>query len=290
MKSSSAFVLAFLLGAVPAWAQRVGRPRRAPLVGAVQPFHGSVGVYHAYRVTGPYEGRVESVLVSPYQWAAKSDILALLASTELAAMLDASQTTPQDIIEKRWESVFKPTEVHCPYESCIVLSVHTASKAKLQTGDLVLVLAEALTVEADVRPPAAIDVAPGQVVEVWSPATAGKRMPAKVVEVKGRRSNGQARVVMLLPQGVERLKPGDPIDGEIPLARRERLLIVPQGAITTFQDRTFLNVEVQTGMNNGREVEILSGIDENSSFLVPAGVPYQEPDAAPPKKEQEEEE
>ena len=292
MKRTAA-VLASLLAAAPAAAQTVIRARRAPLLGAVQPFRGEVNAYHPYRVTAPYDGRVESILVAPNQWVVKSDVLALIATAELAAMIDSSATTPQDVLEKRWQNVFKPTEMHCPFEGCVVLSVTGTSHQRMSTGDLILVLAEAYTLEAEVRPPASQNIIAGQVVEVWSPSDPKKRLPARVLDVRGQRSSGQVHASLLLPQNLERIKPGDILEGEIPLNKREPLLLVPAGALTTFQGRSFVNVEVQTGLNNGRDVEVLSGLDETRNILLPAGISYEAPSSrpsTPPRKQDEDEE
>lgn len=70
---------------------------------------------------------------------------------------------------------------------------------------------------------------------------------------------------------------GDRVDFEIILAQKEDTLIIPKTALRTFSGRNYVQmmidgsrreIDIQTGVENSRQIEVLEGIDEGDKLIV----------------------
>src|SRR5699024_3874725 len=75
----------------------------------------------------------------------------------------------------------------------------------------------------------------------------------------------------------ENVNIGDSIDFEISIAENDDTLIIPKTALRTFSGRSYVQIvtddirreaDIQTGIENSREVEVLEGLGEGDTLIV----------------------
>ncbi len=91
-------------------------------------------------------GRIEEILVYEGNRVNKGDVLALMSSTERAALIDAAQSRDEETL-KYWQEVYKQTPILSPIAGeVIVRSVEPGQT--VTTSDSVLVLSDRLIISA----------------------------------------------------------------------------------------------------------------------------------------------
>lgn len=87
----------------------------------------------------------------------------------------------------------------------------------------------------------------------------------------------QKLILMNVEELPEDVNLGDSIDFEIIIAENDDTLIIPKTALRTFSGRSYVQVvtddirreiDIETGIENSREVEVLEGLDEGDTLIV----------------------
>lgn len=157
-----------------------------------------------------------------------------------------------------------------------VEEVPIAPLERVKQGDDLMLVADTthLYVQADIREKdwGAIHVAQGQMIEVQSPALAGRRLEAKV-SYMGRSVVVESRAVPLIaeidnPDGL--LRPGMFVRVALPEAKPREVVAIPEGAVVSHEGRVMVFVaagerefearEIKTGILEGGTVEVVAGL------------------------------
>ncbi|MBP9733661.1 MAG: efflux RND transporter periplasmic adaptor subunit, partial [Candidatus Omnitrophica bacterium] len=96
----------------------------------------------------PVAGRVDEVLVREGQDVRVGDTVALLSSTERAALLDAARSQGEEVIE-HWKTIYKPVPLIAPISGKVIVSTMQPGQSVTQ-NDAVIVLSDRLIVQAQV--------------------------------------------------------------------------------------------------------------------------------------------
>lgn len=96
----------------------------------------------------PINGRIEQIMVSEGDTVKTGQMLALMSSTERAALLDAAKSQGPDVI-KYWEEVYKPTPLLSPIDGDVIVSKDYPGQT-ITSADVVMVLSDHLIVQAQV--------------------------------------------------------------------------------------------------------------------------------------------
>ncbi|HNX80738.1 MAG TPA: efflux RND transporter periplasmic adaptor subunit [Candidatus Omnitrophota bacterium] len=122
-----------------------------PTVGDIQitiSVTGTVLPKNRLEVKPPVNGRVKEVLVQEGEKVTVGQTLALMSSTERAALLDAARGQGQETLQY-WEEVYKPILLISPINGEVIVSTAQPGQT-VTTADAVLVLSDQLIIRAQV--------------------------------------------------------------------------------------------------------------------------------------------
>lgn len=228
----------------------------------------------------PLAGRAEQVLVQEGQAVKKGQVLLWMSSSERAALIDAARARgPEEV--RRWEEFYRATPVSSPIDGTVILRKLEPGQS-FTANDALLVIADRLLVEAQVDEtdlalirlhlPAQIvlDAYPGESV----PATVGAlAYEAKTV------SNVTTYTVDVVPARIPaRMRSGMTATVTFQISAKENVLQVPAHALHDDNGRKSVLVPdadgapreqvVETGLSDGRQTEIRSGLNEGDTVLI----------------------
>ena len=223
-----------------------------------------------FRIKSTIEGRVESVLTSTYVWRGADQPLAFLAHKELAAMLDSKGTQNVDILEDRWQRVYRPTAARCP-DTCFILKNFLKPKTWVKPESLMFEAAATLKLVARVRPEDAHWVRDGQDLIFWPVKDPKRILRGRVtrflLDIQGEKVTPGATFTLIMSPD-RYFDPGTEWEGEIVPQSKKDVLYVPTGALVREGDAVYLTVRVSTGITTQGLTEITSGVDVNRDVLV----------------------
>jgi len=267
MKGLLAAALVFL--AAPAGAATPAKTKRGNLEIKVK-VTGTVVAGDIFRIKSTIEGRVESVLTSTYVWRGADQPLAFLAHKELAAMLDSKGTQNVDILEDRWQRVYRPTAARCQ-DTCFILKNFLKPKTWVKPESVMFEAAGTLKLVARVRPEDAAWIRDGQELTFWAlndPKRILKgRVTKFILDIQGEKvTPGASFTLTMSPDRY--FNPGTEWEGQIiPLSKKD-VLYVPTGALIRDGDAVYLPVRVSTGITTEGLTQITAGVEEKRDVLV----------------------
>jgi hypothetical protein len=256
------------LCATPASGQQAGVVRRGSL-GRVAHVTGTVLPADVFRIKSSIAGRTERVWTSTGVWVGPKQDLGFLVNKEFAALNDARESTDQNTLENRWQTVYQPTRLRCPYD-CYILKAFARSKAWVKPRAVLFEAAAHLRLTGWVRPEEAHLVNDGMTLQYWSLKDPQKRFTTKIANYVGGVSGAttQAGGSFTLDMGPERFfPPGTEWEGIVVLKKKENVLIVPTDALIRFGDDVYLPVKVSTGITTPDWTELSAGAEDQRAFL-----------------------
>jgi len=234
-------------------------------------------------VKAPIAGRIERILVDEGQSVRRGQILAWMSSTERAALLDTAKSKGKEELAY-WEEAYKPTPLIAPIAGQIILrNVEPGQTITVQ--DALLVMSDRLCVKAQVDETDISQVKLNQRVEITLDAYAEQPMEGNVVHIAYESktvNNVTTYLVDIIPSQIpEFMKSGMTANVVFTTSEKEETLLLPASAVQKEngkfkvllasvdkrQDPTSLSIEV--GVNDGKKIEILSGLKEGDTVLMP---------------------
>jgi hypothetical protein len=264
-----ALVLAALCAA-PASGQQAGIVRRGTIDQAVR-VGGTVLPIGIFRIKSTIEGRAAKVWTSTGVWVGPDQNLGLLINKEFAALSDARESTDQDTLEDRWQTVYQPTRLRCPY-ACYILKTFARSDVWVKPRTVLFEAATHLRMTGWVRPEEAHLVRDGMTLQYWSLKDPKSRFSTKIVhyvrDVPGVKGTPGGTFTLDLVMGPDHFfAPGTQWAGIVVPNKKDGVLMVPTDALIRFGDDVYLPVKVSTGITTPDWTEISAGVEEKRSFL-----------------------
>lgn len=240
---------------------------------------GTVSPQNRLEIKPPVAGRVEEILVKEGDEVRKGKILAWISSNERAALLDSVRTQGKEEI-KKWESLYKPTPVVAPISGTIILrNVETGQS--FQNTDPIFVMADRLTVKAQIDETDIALIKLKQKAEITLDAYPAHPIKGEVVHLAydaTLTNNVTTYQVDILPiDPPEFLRSGMTSNVDVEVARKDNVMMIPSIAIQTTEDGSVVltgneekpsAVPVTTGLDDGRKIEIVSGLSDSDHVLV----------------------
>lgn len=294
IKKKKLWVILVLLaaGGLAAW-RWTGKKKTGPEFHAVPVTRGDVEVtvtatgvvqpQNRVEIKPPIAGRVEDVLVREGEAAQKGQVVAWMSSTERAALLDAARAKgPAELAH--WEDLYKPTPLVAPL-SGVVISRNVEPGQTVTGQDAVLVMSNRLMVLAQVDETDIGRVKPAQEAGITLDAYPQEQIGAKVDHIAYEAktvSNVTIYEVDVVPARVpDFMRSGMTANVTFHVAAKRDILILPAEAVQQQEDGTssvrLPNPEkkgrprrqtVETGLTDGKKIEILSGLKEGDEVLV----------------------
>ena len=226
-------------------------------------------------------GRIEEILVSEGDRIYKGDVLALMSSTERAALIDAAQSQDEETL-KYWQEVYKQTPILSPIAGeVIVRSVEPGQT--VTTSDAVLVLSDRLIISAqfDETDVGKVRVNQKAIITLDAyPEVVINGIVNHIAYESELVNNVTIYDVDILPEKIpDFLRSGMSANVEVIENEKHNILIIPQKALVQQGNTFYVNIkdkkndkvikrEVTTGINDGTNVEIISGLNENDLVVL----------------------
>lgn len=243
---------------------------------------GIVQPQNRLEIRPPIAGRAEDILVREGEAVKKGQVLAWMSSTERAVLLDAARAKGAEELA-HWEDLFKPTPLIAPLNG-IIIARNVEPGQTVTAQDSLLVMSDRLIVKAQVDETDIAQVKIGQRAQITLDA-----YPEHVIFGQADHISYEAKTVNsvtiyevdVLPQRVpDFMRSGMTSNVVFLVASKSDIPILPAEAIHREDGRTTvllpnpsnekqpLSKEVETGLGDGKRIEILSGLQEGDTVLV----------------------
>ncbi|MDO8535689.1 MAG: efflux RND transporter periplasmic adaptor subunit [Candidatus Omnitrophota bacterium] len=229
----------------------------------------------------PINGRVEKILVHEGDIVKDGQTLALMSSTERAALLDAAQARGAEAI-KYWEDVYKPTPLLSPIDGEVIVSKDYPGQT-ITTADVVVVLSDHLIVQAQVDETDIGKIKLDQEVTLSLDAYPQIKIKGKVNHIYYESlivNNVTIYQVDILPDKVPPdFRSGMSATVNIVETAKDNVLILPAAAVKRGKEGTYVLMpvagnekseehKIETGISDDKNVEIISGLTDNDKVLL----------------------
>ena len=232
-------------------------------------------------IKSPVGGRIDKILVKEGDFVKKGQVLALVSSTERAALLDAATLKGQSEIDY-WNKVYNQTALISPIDGQVIVSNLNPGQT-ITTNDAVLVLSDRLIVQADVDETDIGNVKVGQKARISLDAYPDIRVDGVVDHIYYESTlvnNVNIYHVDILPVEVpEVFRSGMSANIDIVVNEKEHVLTLPLAAVRSQNGRSFVlmraaapdsvrRVPVRLGLQDDANVEIESGLTASDVVVV----------------------
>ena len=240
---------------------------------------GTVSPQNRLEIKPPIAGRIDEVLVKEGEVVKKGKVLAWISSTERAALMDSVRTQGEAEI-KKWENLYRPTPVIAPINGTIILRNVEAGQS-FTNIDPIFVMADRLTVKAQIDETDIALIKLDQPTTILLDAYPKDPIQGKVVHLAYDATvtnNVTTYEVDILPvDPPDFMRSGMTSNVNVEIARLDNVLKLPLSALISDEEGAMVLVPqgekqraipVETGMDDGKNVEIVSGLNENDQVLV----------------------
>jgi len=255
------------------------RPQRGSISLSVSAT-GAVTPRNRLEIKPPISGRVEKILVTEGERINKGKILAWMSSTERAALLDAARAKGEEE-SKKWEDVYRPTPIVAPLTGFIIKR-NVEPGQTITSQDPILVMADNLIVQAQVDETDMGKLKPGQKAEIVLDAYPEKKIRGEIEHIAYESqivNNVTIYQVDILPEKTLGIfRSGMSANVDVTIIVKNDILLLPVNAIKERKGMKFVLLktksgnpeirEVETGIEDGKNTEIVSGLKESDLVLV----------------------
>jgi len=243
---------------------------------------GTVEPQNRLEIKPTISGRIDSILLREGDRVEPGQVLVWMSSTDRAALLDAARKEGDESY-KYWEEAYKATPLVAPIEGEIIVRAVEPGQT-VTTQDVILVISDRLIVKARVDETDIGKVEVGQTARVSLDAYPEKVITAMVDHIAYESelvNNVTIYEVDILPESLPPVfRSGMSANVEIVEESREDVLTLPREAVKGAGPDRYVLVQgeeegkpdrrpIQTGLSDGRIVEIVSGVGEADTVLVP---------------------
>lgn len=287
-----AFIVLIGLGAAAVFYWNMGREAQ-PAYREVTATHGdleitilSTGVVqpkNRLEIKPPVAGRADEVLVEEGQVVKKGQILAWMSSTERAALIDAARAKGSEEV-KRWQDIYRATPVLAPINGTVILR-NIEPGQTFTSNDAVLVMSDLLTVKAQVDETDIAQIRLRQPAHIALDAYPDRPFTGRVDQIAYDAktvNNVTTYEVDVLPDKTPSfMRSGMTANVSFVVDFRQNVLLVPSDALRSRDGHLFvllppakpngapLEREIKFGLSNGKHTEVLEGVTEGETLLVP---------------------
>ena len=235
---------------------------------------GVVEPQNRLEIKPPINGRIDEILVHEGEKVKRGRILALMSSTERAALLDAARAQGEEKI-KYWQDVYKATPLISPIDGEVI--VRGAEPGQTVTSDTaVIVLSDRLIVSAQFDETDIGRISVGQEAFITLDAYPNVKIKGRVDHIAYESeivNNVTIYDVDVLPAEIPGfLRSGMSANVEVLEKKRENIMLIPLESVRFKEGKAFVIVkpygknpkemrEIKIGLRNEKNAEITSGLN-----------------------------
>ena len=242
---------------------------------------GTVQPENRLEIKAPVAGRMDQVLVKEGQKVTKGQVIAVMSSTERAAMLDAAKAKGEEEY-KRWLELYLPTPIMAPISGTIILRSVEPGQTFTNT-DAILTMSDRLTVKAQVDETDISQIKLNEAADIVLDAYPGEKIKAKADQIAfdSKTVNSVTTyIVDVLPDGPtpSYMRSGMTANVTFYVTQKKDILLVANEALKVQNGATILLVkspngkpvsrEVKVGLSDGKFSEVLEGVDEGEIAMM----------------------
>jgi len=267
-----------------------GKPAKAPETAAVTrgaikaqvPTTGTVEPRNRLEIKPPVAGRIDTIYVAEGDKVKKGKILAMMSSSDRAALLDAARSKGAAEY-KRWEQVYNPAPIVAPLDGFLILK-NIEPGQTVNAGDAVLVMADVLIVKAQVDETDIGNIQLGQAVTIQLDAYPDQTIKGKVEHIAYESqviNNVTIYEVDVIPVEVPSFfRSGMSATVNFITQQKDNVLLLPIRAIQKIGTNTYAfqldpatntgkPIQIKTGLENTSHIELISGLKEGDKIVIP---------------------
>jgi len=256
----------------------------SPVIGSIQATITSTATVqpqNRLEIKPPINGRIEQILVNEGDMAKTGQVLAIMSSTERAALLDAARSQGPEVI-KYWEQVYKPTPLLSPIDGEVIVSKDYPGQT-VTSSDVVIVLSDHLIVQAQVDETDIGKIKLGQESTITLDAYPQIKIMGKINHIYYESlivNNVTIYQVDILPEKVPPVfRSGMSATVIISEKAKDNVMTLPVAAVKRGKESAYVLVsrgteskpeerKVETGLTDDRNVEIISGLTPEDKVLL----------------------
>ena len=219
-------------------------------------------------------GRIEEILADEGENIKAGEVLALMSSSDRVAILDAARAAGDEQY-KHWKETYRPIKIISPIDGTLILK-NVVPGQTVGASTVLFAMSDNLIVSASLDEADIGRVKRGQGAAIVLDAYPDKRVRAaifKILDEGTTKSNVVTYTVKLRPERVpEFFRSQMTANVKIRISERKGVLLLPARAVTTnpqgetavikeLKDGQPVYSKVQTGQNEGDQVEIVSGLE-----------------------------
>lgn len=241
---------------------------------------GTVQPENRVDVKAPINGRIETSYVKEGDIVTKGSRIALMSSTERAALIDAATARgPKEL--KIWQGLYPPTPILAPITGTIIQRNIEVGQS-FSSSDAIYVMSDRLTVKAQVDETDIAQIQIKQKATLTLDAYAEHSLSATVDQIAfdARTVNNVTTYdVDVLPDNTPPfMRSGMTANVVFHIDVHENVLTVPVEAVTKREGKFYVRVrnglsvgekEFEAGITDGKVFEVKSGLSENEIVLAP---------------------
>lgn len=239
---------------------------------------GTVKSQNRLDIKPPLAGRAEEVLIDEGAVVKQGQILAWMSSNERSALLDAARAKGSNEMAY-WKEVYKPTPLMAPLDGTIIVKKLLPGQSVL-SSESVFVLSDRLIVEANLDETDIAKAFVDQKVTIILDGYRGEKMKGRVDQIAHDAvavNNVTTYLVEIeFEEGVpEFVRSGMTASVVFLVADRKDVLVVPADAVREGKGKSTVQrlteggasnavdtVTIQTGLSDGKQIEVLAGLKE----------------------------
>jgi len=229
----------------------------------------------------PINGRIDKILVQEGETVKTGQVLALMSSTERAALLDAARARGPDEM-KYWADVYKPTPLISPIDGDVIVSKDEPGQT-VTSNDVVVVLSDHLIVQAQVDETDIGKIKPGQEATISLDAYPQIKITGKVNHIYYESlivNNVTIYQVDILPEKVpDVFRSGMSATVNIVVEAKDDVLTLPLGAVRKGRGGASVLLsggpgrkpeerKVELGIADDKNVEIVAGLSADDKVVM----------------------
>jgi len=255
----------------------------SPTIGAIRIFISTTGTVlpkNRLEVKPSVNGRIESILVQEGEKVKQGQTLAWMSSTERAALLDAAEGQGEEAL-KYWKDAYKPIALLSPIDGEVIVAT-TQPGQTVTTNDAVVVLSDHLIVRAQVDETDIGKITNNMKAIITLDAYPDTTIKATVEHIyyeSQTTNNVTIYPVDLIPQEVPQFfRSGMNASLDFMVQDKKNILTIPVDAVykngESFvylkqpNDKEPVKARVELGISDDKNVEVISGINENDRIIV----------------------
>lgn len=226
-------------------------------------------------------GRIEKILVNEGDKVRAGQILALMSSTDRAALIDAARLQGGQSL-KYWENTYKPIPIVAPINGTVIVRSVEPGQT-VTTSDDIIVISDMLNVKAQVDETDIGRVKVGQKAMITLDSHPDVLVKGKVAHIyyeSATVNNVTVYYVSIIPDSIPaEFRSGMSATIEIIETEKNGAILLPEEAVITDGSGKYVLVKngkadegvkrpVTTGISNNSTIEIISGLSAEDIVLV----------------------